>query len=277
MTVIRPEGIWQSVDFRIRRGDAIDTDSAPKQLSILCPPMPGGPHVLLGFTGLAETPDGTPMLQWIRETVRGEGRFIMPLLDHLRDRLTRDVGRSRLGRHGLVVTGGIFQGDGRRFYFEINNFDPVTRQPRPKFERGVIEVTEPSVFLGGSGQRAAEPEKDFVLSQLKACPPDWRDYLALLAAVNRRAAERNKGLDPKGIGTVSPWCQASYLGTDHEGVESRIFTEPGDPPLEFRMEAVIAGIDFADSMKVFMARARGEALRDEDMEMAIRRGLKGRS
>src|SRR5713226_6858947 len=151
MTIIRPEGIWQSADNRLTRAGAIADDAAPKQLSIQCPPLPGGPQVLLGFTGLAETPDGTPVLQWIRETIRGESRFIMPLLDYLRDRLTRDLGRSHLGRHILVVGGGIFQQDGRRFYFEINNVDPTTWKARRRFERGVFEVTEPTLYISGSG------------------------------------------------------------------------------------------------------------------------------
>ena len=77
MTLIRPEGIWQSADNRVtKRGRTVD-DAAPKQLHIICPPHEGGPHVLLGYTGLAEMPDGTPTLQWIRETLRGETRSIM--------------------------------------------------------------------------------------------------------------------------------------------------------------------------------------------------------
>ena len=137
MTLIRPEGIWQSADYRLtssQTGTVLD-DAAPKQLSILCPPLPDGPKVLLAFTGLAEAPGREPMLQWIRETIRGEQRYIMPMLDHLRDRLTRDIGRSHLSHYVLVVTGGILEPSGRRFYFEINNVDPSTRKPRRTFQR----------------------------------------------------------------------------------------------------------------------------------------------
>jgi hypothetical protein len=70
MTLIRPEGIWQSADHRSTRGGAIADDAASKQLMIQCPPLPGGPQVLLGVTGLGEAPDGTATLQWIRETIR---------------------------------------------------------------------------------------------------------------------------------------------------------------------------------------------------------------
>jgi hypothetical protein len=216
------------------------------------------------------------MLQWIRETIRGESRSIMPMLDHLRDRLTRSIGRTHLGRFALVVTGGIFQADGRRFYFEMNNIDPNTRRPRRTFERGVFEVNEPSLYLAGSGMLTAELERAWFLNELQVRPPDWEDHLALLAALNRRAADRDKNRDPKGIGTVSPWCQGSYMAADRDGVQSRIFTEPGDPPQDAHIETIISGIDLTDSTRVFLERARGSSLRDADMEEAIRRGLKGR-
>ena len=57
ITMIRPEGIWQSADHRVTRdGQPID-DERPKQLHIICPPLPSGPQLLLAFTGLAELPD----------------------------------------------------------------------------------------------------------------------------------------------------------------------------------------------------------------------------
>jgi hypothetical protein len=109
MMLMRPEGIWLSTDRRITKGGQPEPD-APKQLLICCPPAPGdGPRILLGFTGLAEMPDGTPTLQWIRETIRGESRPFVPLMQHLQARLTRDVGqRSQLWKHGLALVGGVW-------------------------------------------------------------------------------------------------------------------------------------------------------------------------
>jgi hypothetical protein len=96
ITMIRPEGIWQSADNRVTLGHRIINNMTPKQLHIVCPPFPGGPQILMAFTGLAELPDGTPMLQWIRETIRGQNRAIGPLVEHLCSRLTRDIGRGAL-------------------------------------------------------------------------------------------------------------------------------------------------------------------------------------
>ena len=83
----KPEGIYLSVDYRVtntRTREIID-NIAIKSLMIHYPPMDnGGPKVLLGWTGLAELPDGTPILTWIRETLRGESEVIDESMKHLR-------------------------------------------------------------------------------------------------------------------------------------------------------------------------------------------------
>jgi hypothetical protein len=125
ITVIRPEGIWQSADNRVMRGGKLEDDAAPKQLDIMCPPFGSGPRILMAFTGLAEFSGGTPTHQWLRETLRGEQRFIMPMFDHLRDRLTSDVGATRLWQNELILSCGIFEGE-KRFYAEVRNLEPRT-------------------------------------------------------------------------------------------------------------------------------------------------------
>ena len=150
LTLIRPEGVWQSADNRVSRNGATVDDAAPKQLHIIFPPDNAGPKALIAFTGLAELSDGTPTLQWIRETLRGETRSIMESLGHLRERLTRDVGQTKAWGAPLVLTGGIFEGD-KRFYVEMRNIDPRTRRVRREFDYAVAEVNEPMVFMGGSG------------------------------------------------------------------------------------------------------------------------------
>ena len=279
MTLIRPEGVWQSVDYRLTSATtgAIMDDAAPKQLTILCPPLPGGPHLLLAFTGLAQAPDGTPMLRWIRETIRGEQRTIEALLDHLRNRLTRDIGHSHLRNYGLVLVGGVFENHGKRTYFQISNIEAVSNAIRPIFECTVTEIKRPELFLAGAGRRSvAASDIDVVNKESTMKPVTWEHHLDLLAQVNRRAAERDKQLDPAGVGTVSPWCHVTYLAENEDGGKGRDFRESGDPAKELSLETVVAGIDFTDSMRVFLARTKGAPLTDTDMDEAIRRGLKGR-
>jgi hypothetical protein len=243
MTMIRPEGIWQSADNRITRGGQPIDDERPKQLHVICPPLPGGPQLLLAFTGLAELPDGSPTIQWTRETLRGEQRFIMPMLEHLRDRLSRDVGRSHLWNNLLIFSGGIFEGD-KRFYVEISNGDLKTRKPKRKFDFAVYEVTEPMVFIAGSGEQAVSKEdRALLLAQSRIRPAKWEDHLGLLASVNRRAA------NIKGQKSVSPWCSASYISHDEEGSHQKNFSNPGEPKGPQYIESLLAGIDLHELSK----------------------------
>ncbi len=221
ITMSRPEGIWQSADQRVTVRGQIKDDTTPKQLHVVCPPMPGGPQILLAFTGLAEFSDGTPTLQWIRETLRGASRQVMPMLDHVRDRLTRDLGASALWQNPLVLSGGIFEGE-KRFYVELRNVHPKTWTPIKKFEYVVVEVTEPTFFIGGSGlSGVSRKDIELLRRQSRIRPAKWGDHLGLLAAVNRRTAQKVKD--------VSPWCQAAFLSTETQGVQVKQFAKPGEP------------------------------------------------
>ena len=99
MVIVRPEGVWVSTDYRITlkypRRSVPGPDQA-KQISIHCPSGDGTERLLLGFTGVAEI-DGTPTIQWLRETIRGVPRTITRTLDFVRERLDRDVPATTLG------------------------------------------------------------------------------------------------------------------------------------------------------------------------------------
>src|ERR1700730_17765842 len=95
----KPEGIYLSVDYRVtdfRTRKLID-DASTKSLTIHYPPLDSdGPKVLLGFSGLATLPDGTPTLTWIRQTLRGESEVIDQSMTHLLERLNRDIAPLRV-------------------------------------------------------------------------------------------------------------------------------------------------------------------------------------
>ena len=248
ITMIRPEGVWQTADNRVTVGGKLKDDITPKQLHLVCPPLDSGPQVLLGFTGLAEFSDGTPTLQWIRETLRGESRVIMSMFDHLRDRLTRDVGTSSLWQNQLVLSGGIFEGQ-KRFYVEMRNLNVQTRRPMRQFEYAIYEVTQPMIFIGGSGQYSVAKENvDLLMAQANIRPAKWEDHLGLLAAVNRRTAKRTK--------TVSPWCQASFLGNDRQGAFAKRFARYDEPTGPVGTETIIAGIDLSEVSKIMMEHSQ---------------------
>lgn len=275
MTMIRPEGIWQSVDRRVTKASKIVDDAAPKQIHIQCPPLGGrGPQVMLGFTGLAEMPDGTPTLQWVRETLRGEKRTIMAMFGHLRDRLTRDLGESKLWKNPLIFSGGIFE-DGKRFYVEVRNVDPKTWQMTRQFEYAIGEVTQPMVFIGGSGLAGVTKEDlDLLMAQAQIRPAKWEDHLGLLAAVNRRTADNLKKK------TVSPWCEASFLAEGKDGVHTRHFGKPGEPVAPLGIQLLSEGIDvfeMSSLLQQHMLRLyKGRSEPFPDLEKAGRRAVKSR-
>jgi hypothetical protein len=269
--MIRPEGIWQSADNRVTRDGQLIDDERPKQLHIICPPLPGGPQLLLAFTGLAELFDRSPTIQWARETLRGEQRFIMPMLEHLRNRLSRDVGRSHLWNNLLIFSGGIFEGD-KRFYVEIRNVELKTWNPKREFDLVVHEVTEPMVFIGGSGERVVTTEDRALLqAQSRIRPAKWENHLGLLAAVNRRVADK----DPKK--SVSPWCSASYISHNEEGSHQKNFSNPGEPKGPLHIESLLSGIDLHElSKSVIHSIKDGTPIDQAASNEATQNALKGR-
>ena len=154
--MVRPEGVWLSTDHRLTVGTRTVDDESPKQVAFECPAWPGGPpasgpRVLMGFVGLAKLPDRTPMIQWVRETLRGESRVIMEALNLLRDRLDRDVGQSPFWQSELIFGAGILEQGGKRFFAEISNVNPRTRAVSRQFELRIVDVPGVFVGMGGSG------------------------------------------------------------------------------------------------------------------------------
>ena len=248
----------------------IKDDVTSKQLTIHCPPiLGGGPKILLAFTGLAEMPDGTPTVQWIRETIRGEQRFIMPMIEHLRDRLTRDVGKSRLWRVELTLIGGVLEADGRRGYLQLSNvIDPITRQTGREFRYLLNEMPEPVFMAGGGGQRyIARRDAKLVVQQSKIRPAKWEDHMGLLAAVNRRTAAR---VPDK---SVSPWCHVTSVGVDGEATVGRSFHGPGEPA-PVMIDTVVSGLDFTEVLR--LVRTPGVPWSKEEEAQALRQQGEGR-
>ncbi len=133
------------------------------------------------------------------------------------------------------------------------------------------------LFVGGSGSRAiAKPDLDLIGRQAQLRPAKWEDHLGLLAAVNRRAAERDRRLDPKDQGTVSPWCHAIYLSIDSAGAKGKAFNKPGEPPAPLGIDTILAGVDVTEMARLLAQKLRGEVPSTDESEDAIRRGIEGR-
>lgn len=271
ITLIRPEGIWQSADHRVTKEGVRVDDDTPKQLSIHCPPDNAGQRILLAFTGLAKMPDGTPTLQWIRETIRGQPRFVTPTLEHLRDRLSRDLRGSQWAAEPLVLAGAVLETSGRRGYVQIANIN-ARFALLPEFKLVIPEVTGAAFFATGSGgYHISAQDQALLQGQLGTRPNRWDDHLGLLAGVNRRTAFA----DPRK--TVSPWCYVSSMRPGDTAVRSKVFREPGDPPAEQTTScSVVNGVDYSELAVPLMIRMSGREPTAQESDEAGRRALTGR-
>jgi len=245
--MIRPEGIWQSVDSRVTRLGKLVDDKAPKQLHIVYPPLKLGPQMLLGFTGLAEMPDGRPTIQWLRETLHGETRSITQTFEFLTERLTGYLCKPRFINSVLILCGGIFEGN-KRFYFEMNNVHPSTRKVTQVFRYSIVEVNAPTIFAAGSGSAHIGPaDRSLLQQQAQLVPSKWEDHSGLLAGVNRRTADKDF--------LVSPWCQVTFVVEGKDGASGGYFAQPMEPQGgDVLLNSVVFGIDTHDMLTEIMGR-----------------------
>lgn len=243
----QPEGIYLSVDYRVtdsRSGQVLD-DAATKHLTVHYPPTDGGPRALVAYTGVAVLPDGTRTGDWVRETLRGESDVVDDSMRHLRERLDRDYGRLR---QPLIINFLVSHAQ-RRYVGGMSNIrDNGGRiSIQPSFGYQLSELTKPFMFGNGSGANAGSSQRhlDRLRRQLGQAPNRPRDYMKLMALVNRGIAGTER--------TVSPYCHVAFIPDPSFkfGPESNAFTEPGETaPLEFPM--LLFGIDLTGMMTRFM-------------------------
>lgn len=248
----KPEGIYLSVDYRVtdsRTRKLID-DESTKNLTIHYPPLEnGGPKVLLGFTGLATLTDGTPILTWIRETLRGESEVIDQSMAHLRTRLNRDIAPLRFP---LMINLLVLE----RYRRLLGGFTNLRITPdgqvsvQPRFQYVMNELKSWAIFANGSGAERLLTGGYFARLQphLGVVPRDPMNHMKLLAVINRRVAAKDK--------RVSPFCNVSFINAgDRFGPVSHSFTERGES-VPFEMPMLLTGIDVTDFMRDFMRNSK---------------------
>lgn len=205
----KAEGVYLSADFRVTEyptGRLID-DASVKMLTVHYPPDRDGARALIGFTGLAILPDGTPMGTWITETLRGESEYPDQSMAHLRDRLDRDIAKLRTP---LIINALLIE-PGRRLLGGFSNLRAVAGSNAPavlpEFAYVMTERNEPFAFSNGSGatRLIADRHMDKIRGQLSVRPRKAADHMNLLASINRRVAAKD--------GTVSPACHVAFLPT----------------------------------------------------------------
>lgn len=188
----KPEGIYLSADCRVTNaatGKVID-ETAVKSLTVHYPPMGGGPRALLGFAGLAILPDGTPMLDWIQQTIRGEQQeFINESMQHLLVRLNRDIARLQIA---LIITVVVIDPDNRRHaggFTNVRRITPIQTGVMHRFEHIMQPLNDWAIFANGSGTHPMVTDGHFARLQphLGVVPREPMNHMNLLAHVNRQA------------------------------------------------------------------------------------------
>ena len=248
----KPEGIYLSVDYRVTNSQTHELvdDASTKSLTIHYPPLDnGGPKVLMAFTGLATLPDGTPMLAWIRQTLRGETEVIDQSMSHLRARLNRDIAPLRTP---LIINLLVLERYRRLFGAFTNlRITPLGQHIiSPKFGYIMNQLTDWTIFANGSGMHRLLKDGHFARLQphLGVVPRKPMNHMKLLAVMNRRVASKDR--------SVSPFCHVSFINSsDRFQPISHTFTERGES-VPFEMPFLLAGIDMTDSMREFMRNSQ---------------------
>jgi hypothetical protein len=278
MSIVKPgEGAWYSVDNRITETltKTIKDDDGRKQIYLRCSDGAGA----LMYTGLAALwPGHLSMADYIRTTLRGDNRTFEGHGTFLRDRLNRDVARSKWRDEVLIIHivafrggGGRLQNDetipGRPWVYEVSNCE---RTPDNKlvlnrnfqFTLKFVEVDVPAWFAAGSGYWgiSVQDRKKFTQA-LNKKPRNNEDYQLLLAAVNRRVGRNRKY-------RTSPWCQTGFIPPSGIGAQSMDHRKPHEPPFNKERPTPLLywGIDSTDIAKglVQLHRLVGEGRGEGD-------------
>lgn len=265
--MVRPEGVYLSVDQRLTQGLIVRDDAAIKYLTIHYPPLAQegvapGPRAALAYTGLARLPDGTDTGDWIRETLRGEAEVFDVSMAHLRDRLNRDFA----GLQSALIINFVAVHDEKRYWGGMSNVSSEW-EIREEFGYECTEASQPVVIINGSGAMSAaaweEAAKLDALSREPAGTRESVDYMTLIAEANRAvAAPPNR--------TVSPQCHVAFVGDPSPGdanLQARFYDAEGSES-DAEMRLLLSGVDLTHMMKIFRKAAEesfrtGEGMRED--------------
>ena len=233
ITALHPEvGMWQSTDQAISLDGRIADEDWCKQVLLLC----RDGVMLLGYSGLANTPDGQSMAEWIAGVSAPSGVANVhdlnqfgadditceQTLQWIVEAATETFSRSRHSayrRQLLTIGGGAFTTKGM-FAAVIGNAQKGGGGVGGRFGFAYIALknSQPLVTSMGSGVARFRPEaRERVAEIVKRRPRRMTDYLGLLAAENARVGKSAPG--------VSEWCRAvSFLCPRGAPSRARCFT-----------------------------------------------------
>jgi hypothetical protein len=237
-TIVAPWGIWQCADYQLSRERKPFANWSHKTVSIRC--ADGG--ALVGYTGLGRfEANGPDIADWIAAQLEGHAKTVNQALHRINAAASRkDAFRSE---HHTFAVGAVAQG--QMWAAVITNLEPRVDwrkyPPRHSFTMDAVQVTDvPLVLTCGETRAISEADCDLLDTVAKKRPRRSRDFLALLAGVNRRASKNKK------YGRViSEECTVSFMPPTVDGGFARTFPDDQDIPWSMAgVPRVTFGVDF---------------------------------
>jgi hypothetical protein len=260
LMLINRSGIWQSSDHRTTnwRTGQIVSDYTVKHVVSVC----RDGIIALTYSGIGTTRDGTSIINWVRRIWADDQRSVDESQLLLAQRAGRDLGPILVqnGIHHTFTIGAFIQG--HPFAIQIRNFglvesaDPKKAIALARNEDGVVErlalgppqaeFIKPALHVGpeglymasGSGARFVPRNDQETLLRVRGTKPgDPRDFCALLAEVNRRAAVPRSGVSKHCVTVYAPQDRSAFLVSRHDATGAN---KPVNVPI------LMFGIDFTD-------------------------------
>jgi hypothetical protein len=186
---------------------------------------------------------------------------------HLGARLARDVAPSRTG---LIINAFFIEGENgdRRLLGGFSNMkiDPSSKavSVTPSFEYTMQELTNPIAFANGSGAATVLADGHFATMQHHLSVRSTRatEHMGLLAAINRRAAARDRLVSPAShVAFISARRPTPGASGGRFASQSRTYTFRGESA-PIAMPFLLAGVDLTPMMlftqRLLEATKRGE-------------------
>jgi len=246
ISLVTEYGAWASLDHRLTEfpDGRLITDSSVKHVILRC--CDG--CALVSYTGLGRV-GRIDLSRWIREVLRGESRTVDESLIDLREQATARIGlpAKRLDVAHLFLAGAFI--DGQPWAAEIRNFRSATGLTpggiQPVFETAAMHAGEPMLAVGGAGRDAILDSDRKLLARIrKRRPSRPEDYMTVLGAVSRRAAESRH----PAAQTVSRSCTVVFIPPSGNGVKKEWYgPEEGRSLAPNGFSHLLFGIDLDES------------------------------
>ena len=265
LTAIDPNvGAWQVTDQDVSVGERIIDRDWTKQVVIFCTDG----SMLLAYNGLARTPGGESIGEWICRQVAplgaasAEAGYQAPsawigveyTLTLLRDAATRDFSRGPMPyrQTPLIISGCLLHPPRDVYYIGITNVR--SGGVADAFYFSSTLVTQPTLFGTGSGAAYITVDERVRIANIIANRPRREsDYFKLLAQQNERVAKRV-------VSGVSPWCQCVFMPLDSYPLRGKSFVPRGLRKTRVfrRVRFVNNGLDMTPIADAQMARIIAE-------------------